>query len=89
MTASLGGPRRRLRSATVSFGAVAVLALGVTGCDSVTDDDDDDDCALGAGQPAVAMAAYEVTAERVASEADAALPARGGFGTHLAYGCGG
>jgi hypothetical protein len=84
------GPRRRLRSATVTFGTVAVLSLGLTGCDTVTGDDDDDDCSLGPLDRSVAIAPLAVAAAAVpAAPAKAGLPARGGFGTHLTYGCGG
>jgi hypothetical protein len=97
VTAHSVRPRRRLRSATVKLGAVAVLALSLTACDVVADDDDDDDddyCSLGTGDRVVAVAPLHVAvvSERVAvpTAPDAeALPARGGFGTHLAYGCGG
>lgn len=86
-------PRRRLRSATVQLGALTALALALSGCNTGYDDDDDD-CALGpagGGGDTVALAlrlpapaAARDTAEPLA----AALPERGGFGTHLAS-CGG
>ncbi|MEU6074546.1 hypothetical protein [Micromonospora sp. NPDC047074] len=85
-------PRRRLRSASVQLGALTVLALTLSGC-NMTSDDDDDDCALGpvGGGETVALAlrAPQVSATRTAPEpAAAAVPDRGGFGTHLAS-CGG
>ncbi|SCG13946.1 hypothetical protein GA0070610_0137 [Micromonospora echinofusca] len=85
-------PRRRLRSASVQLGALTVLALTLSGC-NMTSDDDDDDCALGpvGGGDTVALAlrAPVVTTGRAAPEpAAAAVPDRGGFGTHLAS-CGG
>ncbi|MEU8043223.1 hypothetical protein AB0J85_01090 [Micromonospora echinofusca] len=85
-------PRRRLRSASVQLGALTVLALTLSGC-NMTSDDDDDDCALGpiGGGETVALAlrAPVVTTGRAAPEpAAAAVPDRGGFGTHLAS-CGG
>ncbi|WP_255292777.1 hypothetical protein [Micromonospora sp. WMMA1996] len=86
-------PRRRLRSATVQLGALTVLALALTGCNNGYDDDDDD-CALGpagGGGDTVAVA-LRVPAPATAARGDtapaAALPDRGGFGTHLAS-CGG
>ncbi|WP_308042555.1 hypothetical protein [Micromonospora sp. PLK6-60] len=84
-------PRRRLRSATVQLGALTALALALSGCNLT---DDDDDCALGpsggGGGDTVALAlpAPAAVAARTASEPVAAVPARGGFGTHLAS-CGG
>ncbi|MGN9766688.1 hypothetical protein ACTMS2_16205 [Micromonospora sp. SD12] len=85
-------PRRRLRSASVQLGALTVLALTLSGC-NMTSDDDDDDCALGpvGGGDTVALAlrAPVVTTGRAAPEPTAAaVPDRGGFGTHLAS-CGG
>lgn len=85
-------PRRRLRSASVQLGALTALALALSACNT-TSDDDDDDCALGPaggdGTVAVALRVPEVTAGRTAPEpAAAAVPDRGGFGTHLAA-CGG
>ncbi|MFV2099707.1 hypothetical protein [Micromonospora sp. LOL_024] len=88
-------PRRRLRSASVQLGALTALALALTGCD-MPSDDDDDDCALGpaGGGDTVALAmrtpaAATGAAERGAAEpVGAAVPDRGGFGTHLAS-CGG
>ncbi|MGN9776113.1 hypothetical protein ACTMS0_10090 [Micromonospora sp. H33] len=86
-------PRRRLRSASVQLGALTALALALSGCNMTSDDDDDDDCALGpvGGGDTVALALRvpEAGAGRVAPDpAPAALPDRGGFGTHLAA-CGG
>ncbi|MFG2055589.1 hypothetical protein ACGFI9_16345 [Micromonospora sp. NPDC048930] len=85
-------PRRRLRSATVQLGTLTVLALTLSGCN--TGYDDDDDCALGpagGGGDTVALA-LRVPAAAAARDtpapAAAALPDRGGFGTHLAS-CGG
>ncbi|WP_241825220.1 hypothetical protein [Micromonospora sp. CB01531] len=84
-------PRRRLRSATVQLGALTALALALSGCNLT---DDDDDCALGpAGgggdNVALALRAPAPAAARDTSPpVAAALPARGGFGTHLAS-CGG
>jgi hypothetical protein len=82
-------PRRRLRSATVQLGTLTVLALTLTGCNN-----DDDDCALGpvgGGGDTVALA-LRVPGTAAARDAlaptAAALPDRGGFGTHLAS-CGG
>ncbi|MCX4389291.1 hypothetical protein OG777_20490 [Micromonospora peucetia] len=85
-------PRRRLRSASVQLGALTVLALALSGCNT-TSDDDDDDCALGpvggGGTVALALRAPTVTTGRTAPEpTTAAMPERGGFGTHLAA-CGG
>ena len=94
VTSHSAGPRRRLRSATVNLGAVTVLALSLTGCNGGFSDDDDDDCALGpAGTVATATllgtsAAAPDAAPAGQDDADA-LPPRGGFGTHMAYGCGG
>ncbi|WP_245716447.1 hypothetical protein [Micromonospora humi] len=89
-----GHPRRRLRSATVQLGALTALALALSGCNNGYDDDDDD-CALGpagGGGDTVAVALRvpaPVTAARGdAAPAAAALPERGGFGSHLAS-CGG
>ncbi|WP_232290137.1 hypothetical protein [Micromonospora sp. ATCC 39149] len=91
-------PRRRLRSATVQLGALTALALALSGCNtSSADDDDDDDCALGpvGGGTTVALAmhvpatAATTDAARAGSRpVAAAVPERGGFGTHLAS-CGG
>jgi hypothetical protein len=85
-------PRRRLRSASVQLGALTALALALSGC-NMTSDDDDDDCALGpiggGGTVASAMRMSDPAAGRTAGEpGTAALPERGGFGTHLAS-CGG
>ncbi|WP_405100979.1 hypothetical protein [Micromonospora sp. NBC_01412] len=86
-------PRRRLRSATVQLGALTALALTLSGC-NMSSDDDDDDCALGpvGGGTTVALA-MNVPAAATATRTDpgpvtAAVPERGGFGTHLAS-CGG
>ncbi|WP_245718614.1 hypothetical protein [Micromonospora rhizosphaerae] len=85
-------PRRRLRSATVQLGALTALALALSGCNMT--DDDDDDCALGpagGGGDSVALALRvpAPAADRAAPEpVAAAVPERGGFGTHLAS-CGG
>jgi hypothetical protein len=83
---------RRLRSATVQLGALTVLALALSGCNT-TSDDDDDDCALGptGGGGTVALAFRQpvaTTANAAPEPASAAVPERGGFGTHLAD-CGG
>ncbi|QLQ40206.2 hypothetical protein [Micromonospora robiginosa] len=87
-------PRRRLRSATVQLGALTALALALSGCNNGYDDDDDD-CALGpagGGGDTVAVAlrvpATATVARGDAAPTTAALPERGGFGTHLAS-CGG
>lgn len=85
-------PRRRLRSASVQLGALTALALALSGC-NLTSDDDDDDCALGpeggGDTVALAMRVPAPSAERTGSDpAPAAVPERGGFGTHLAS-CGG
>ncbi|MEV1143800.1 hypothetical protein [Micromonospora sp. NPDC049799] len=87
-------PHRRLRSASVQLGALTALALALSGC-NMTSDDDDDDCALGpvGGGGTVALALREPVPAAVGVGADdrsaeAALPDRGGFGTHLAA-CGG
>ncbi|MFI7577673.1 hypothetical protein [Micromonospora sp. NPDC049497] len=87
-------PHRRLRSASVQLGALTALALALSGC-NMTSDDDDDDCALGpvGGGGTVALALREPVPAAVPAGADdrsaeAALPDRGGFGTHLAA-CGG
>ncbi|WP_405429349.1 hypothetical protein [Micromonospora sp. NBC_00617] len=85
-------PRRRLRSASVQLGALTALALALSGC-NMTSDDDDDDCALGpvggGDTVALAMRAWTPVAGRTVGEpTTAALPERGGFGTHLAS-CGG
>ncbi|MEU9507680.1 hypothetical protein AB0D32_15530 [Micromonospora sp. NPDC048170] len=84
-------PRRRLRSASVQLGALTVLALTISGCNTTSDDDDD--CALGpvggGGTVAVALQAPAAAIGRTAPEpTTAAVPDRGGFGTHLAA-CGG
>ncbi|MFC4019611.1 hypothetical protein ACFOW4_16935 [Micromonospora sp. GCM10011542] len=87
-------PRRRLRSASVQLGALTALALALSGCNMTSDDDDDDDCALGpvggGDTVALAMRVPAPAAERAAGPEPvaAALPERGGFGTHLAS-CGG
>ncbi|MEV0213866.1 hypothetical protein [Micromonospora sp. NPDC050695] len=86
-------PRRRLRSASVQLGALTALALALSGCNMTSDDDDDDDCALGpvgGGETvALAMLVAAPAGGRAAPEpTTAALPERGGFGTHLAS-CGG
>ncbi|MER5704179.1 hypothetical protein ABT023_19875 [Micromonospora sp. NPDC002296] len=83
-------PRRRLRSATVQLGALTALALTLSGCNMSSDDDDD--CALGpvGGGTTVALA-MNVPAAATRTEpgpVTAAVPERGGFGTHLAS-CGG
>ncbi|WP_410814452.1 hypothetical protein [Micromonospora sp. 067-2] len=85
-------PRRRLRSASVQLGALTALALALSGC-NLTSDDDDDDCALGpvggGDTVALAMRVADPAASRAApAPTTAALPERGGFGTHLAA-CGG
>ncbi|MEV6816281.1 hypothetical protein [Micromonospora sp. NPDC051296] len=87
-------PRRRLRSASVQLGALTALALALSGCNMTSDDDDD--CALGptGGGDTVALAmrvpaSVADPAGRGAPEpVGAAVPERGGFGTHLAS-CGG
>lgn len=76
----------------MQLGALTALALALSGC-NMTSDDDDDDCALGpvggGGTVALAMRVSDPVAERTAGEpTTAALPERGGFGTHLAS-CGG
>jgi hypothetical protein len=87
-------PRRRLRSATVQLGALTALALALSGCNMTSDDDDDDDCALGpAGGGDTVALAQRVPAVTTGTAAEprpvaAALPERGGFGTHLASCCG-
>ncbi|MBB5824124.1 hypothetical protein ACGFI4_02580 [Micromonospora carbonacea] len=92
-------PRRRLRSATVQIGALTALALTVSGCNMSSGDDDDDDCALGpvGGGTTVALAMHVPATGTAATDAGrgdsragaaAAVPDRGGFGTHLAS-CGG
>ncbi|MFI7432911.1 hypothetical protein [Micromonospora haikouensis] len=94
-------PRRRLRSATVQLGALTALALTISGCNMSSGDDDDDDCALGpvGGGTTVALAMHVpatgtavTTSDAVRADprpgAAAAVPERGGFGTHLAS-CGG
>ncbi|MEV0808332.1 hypothetical protein [Micromonospora sp. NPDC050200] len=88
-------PRRRLRSASVQLGALTALALALSGCNLTSDDDDDDDCALGpaGGGDTVALALRVPAVTTGAGGAEprpvaAALPERGGFGTHLAS-CGG
>lgn len=86
-------PRRRLRSASVQLGALTALALALSGCNMTSDDDDDDDCALGpvggGDTVALAMRIPQASAGRAAPEpTTAAVPERGGFGTHLAA-CGG
>ncbi|MEU4566568.1 hypothetical protein [Micromonospora sp. NPDC023956] len=83
---------RRLRSATVQLGTLTVLALALSGC-NMTSDDDDDDCALGpgggGGTVALAFRNPAPTTGGAAPEpVSAAVPERGGFGTHLAD-CGG
>ncbi|NJP31430.1 hypothetical protein HCJ94_05370 [Micromonospora sp. HSS6-12] len=76
----------------MQLGALTALALALSGC-NMTSDDDDDDCAIGpvggGGTVALALRVPEAGAARVAPEpAPAALPERGGFGSHLAA-CGG
>lgn len=77
----------------MQLGALTALALALSGC-NMTSDDDDDDCALGpagGGGDTVALAALTpaVSAGRTEpAPVAAALPDRGGFGTHLAS-CGG
>ncbi|MFC0503675.1 hypothetical protein [Micromonospora costi] len=85
-------PRRRLRSASVQLGALTALALALSGC-NLTSDDDDDDCALGptGGGDTVALGmrlADPAVGRTAPAPAVAAVPDRGGFGTHLAS-CGG
>ncbi|MBM0235286.1 hypothetical protein JNW91_27915 [Micromonospora sp. STR1_7] len=77
----------------MQLGALTALALALSGCNMTSDDDDDDDCALGpvggGGTVALAMRVAAPAASRTAPEPTvAALPERGGFGTHLAS-CGG
>ncbi|RKN39161.1 hypothetical protein D7223_29810 [Micromonospora endolithica] len=80
----------------MQLGALTALALALSGCNMSSDDDDDDDCALGpvggGGTVALALREPATAAVPVATgadrSADAALPERGGFGTHLAA-CGG
>ena len=62
-----------------------MLAVGLTGCDTLGDDDDDD-CSMGPANRPAAVAPLLVPEKIGGRTAD--LPARGGFGTHLAY-CGG
>ncbi|MFU8853393.1 hypothetical protein ACNAW0_20750 [Micromonospora sp. SL1-18] len=81
-------PRRRFRSATVQLGALTALALTLTACNN-----DDDDCARGAAggggdTVALALRVPGPAAARDKPAPVAALPERGGFGTHLAS-CGG
>ncbi|MBQ1026930.1 hypothetical protein [Micromonospora sp. C95] len=78
----------------MQLGAITALALALSGC-NMTSDDDDDDCALGpaGGGETVALAlrvpAPAAETGRAAPEpVGAAVPERGGFGTHLAS-CGG
>lgn len=77
----------------MQLGALTALALALSGCNNGYDDDDD--CALGpagGGGDTVAVTLRvpaPVTAARdIAAPVGAALPERGGFGTHLAS-CGG
>ncbi|MFY1634405.1 hypothetical protein ACN27F_14195 [Solwaraspora sp. WMMB335] len=88
---------RRLRSTSVQLGTLTALALTLSGCNLVTDDDCDDDWSMrsgtsaGGGTAAVALAVPAVaagTGGEAALAAPAAVPDRGGFGTHLAS-CGG
>lgn len=76
----------------MQLGALTALALTLSGCNMSSDDDDD--CALGpvGGGTTVALA-MNVPANATATRTDsgpvtAAVPERGGFGTHLAS-CGG
>ncbi|PZG01005.1 hypothetical protein C1I99_08525 [Micromonospora deserti] len=75
----------------MQLGALTALALALSGC-NLTSDDDDDDCALGpvggGGTVALALRAPEPAAPTAGEPAAAAVPERGGFGTHLAA-CGG
>ncbi|MBX7265090.1 hypothetical protein KIF24_02785 [Micromonospora sp. Llam7] len=76
----------------MQLGALTALALALSGC-NMPSDDDDDDCALGpaggADTVALAMRIPAPAAGRGAAEpVGAAVPERGGFGTHLAS-CGG
>ncbi|MFY1696184.1 MULTISPECIES: hypothetical protein [unclassified Solwaraspora] len=90
---------RRLRSTSVQLGALTALALSLSGCNMVSDDDCDDDRSMGVGgggTAVVALAAGTLTTGSAADLVDragsaaptAAVPDRGGFGTHLAS-CGG
>jgi hypothetical protein len=89
---------RRLRSTSVQLGALTALALSLSGCNMVSDDDCDNDRSMGSGGAgggtvvAMAMAGAPApatgTADRTAAGTAAAVPDRGGFGTHLAS-CGG
>ncbi len=85
----------------MQLGALTALALTISGCNMSSGDDDDDDCALGpvGGGTTVALAMHvpatgtavtTTDAGRADSRAGAAaaVPERGGFGTHLAS-CGG
>ncbi|RGC70763.1 hypothetical protein C5N14_01340 [Micromonospora sp. MW-13] len=78
----------------MQLGALTALALTLSGC-NMSSDDDDDDCALGpaGGGTTVALAMHVPTTAADATRAEprpvaAAVPERGGFGTHLAS-CGG
>lgn len=76
----------------MQIGALAALALALSGC-NMTNDDDDDDCALGpvGGGGTVALALRQpvvVSGRSAPAPVAAAVPERGGFGTHLAS-CGG
>ncbi|WFE26492.1 hypothetical protein O7623_24705 [Solwaraspora sp. WMMD791] len=90
---------RRLRSTSVQLGALTALALSLSGCNMVSDDDCDDDRSMGVGgggTAVVALAGGTLATGAAADPADrtgsgtstAAVPDRGGFGTHLAS-CGG
>ncbi|TDC82149.1 hypothetical protein E1193_12660 [Micromonospora sp. KC606] len=79
----------------MQLGALTALALALSGCNMTSSgDDDDDDCALGptggGDTVAVAMRVPAAGDARPATPlpAEATLPERGGFGTHLAS-CGG
>ncbi|TYC26382.1 hypothetical protein FXF52_01570 [Micromonospora sp. MP36] len=75
----------------MQLGALTALALALSGCNLT---DDDDDCALGpagGGGDSVAMASRipaPAAARDTSAPVAAALPAWGGFGSHLAS-CGG
>jgi hypothetical protein len=75
----------------VHLGALTALALTLTGCNQVGDDDDcDSRSSTRTGSLATAAPVPTVRARfnQPGPEPTAAVPSRGGFGTHLAS-CGG
>jgi hypothetical protein len=77
-----------LRSPKVIVGGVLLLVMA-TACACSSIDDDDDDCdSLGPAETVFAAGSSGVRMAPPAETSSAAMPASGGFGTHLAS-CGG